>query len=157
MNNFLPVRFQVLTAASMKVRIVFWHVLQCKIIVDRRFRGTCRLHHQGWVLWNVGRQLFYTAVHPRRQFSPLKPISTHDITQVTILNWRYSVNWTAIKLWIEALQVVTLYYIVGYRRFLGTCRFDFRVDHNPNFHCRDNLKSQTILKQCMNLYFNYIK
>jgi hypothetical protein len=41
------VRFQVLTAASMKFRIVFWDVLPCKIIVDRVFRGTCCLHHQG--------------------------------------------------------------------------------------------------------------
>jgi hypothetical protein len=40
----LHVRFQVLTAASMKFRIVFWDVLPCKIIVDRRFRGTCCLH-----------------------------------------------------------------------------------------------------------------
>jgi hypothetical protein len=75
----------------MKFRIVFWDVLPCKIIVDRRFRGTCCLYHQGWVcllynrdpfalgslipddgcstyFWNVGRQLFYTAVHPTRQF-----------------------------------------------------------------------------------------
>jgi hypothetical protein len=29
----------------MKFRIVFWDVLPCKIIVDRRFRGTCCLHH----------------------------------------------------------------------------------------------------------------
>jgi hypothetical protein len=29
------VRFQVLTAASMMFRIVFWDVLPCKIIVDR--------------------------------------------------------------------------------------------------------------------------
>jgi len=36
--------------------------------------GTCCLHHQGGdddggstYLWNVGRQLLYTAVHPRRQ------------------------------------------------------------------------------------------
>jgi hypothetical protein len=29
-------------------RIVFWDVLPCKIIVDRRFRGTCYLHHQGF-------------------------------------------------------------------------------------------------------------
>jgi hypothetical protein len=36
----LLVRFQVLTAANMKFRIVFWDVLPCKIIVDRRFRGT---------------------------------------------------------------------------------------------------------------------
>jgi len=47
-RNVDAVRFQVLTAASMKFRIVFWDVLPCKII--------------------VGRQLFYTAVHPRRQF-----------------------------------------------------------------------------------------
>jgi hypothetical protein len=41
------VRFQVLTAASMKFRFIFWDVLPCIIIVDRRFRGTCCLHHQG--------------------------------------------------------------------------------------------------------------
>jgi hypothetical protein len=46
---FRNVRFQVLTAASMKFRFVFWGVLP------------------GTPLWNVGRQLFYTAVHPRRQ------------------------------------------------------------------------------------------
>jgi hypothetical protein len=34
----------------MKFRIVFWDILPCKIIVDRRFRGTCCLHHQGWKL-----------------------------------------------------------------------------------------------------------
>jgi len=33
------VRFQVLTAASMMFRAVFWVVLPCKMIVDRRFRG----------------------------------------------------------------------------------------------------------------------
>jgi hypothetical protein len=33
------VRFQVLTAASMMFRIVFWDVLPCKMIVERRFRG----------------------------------------------------------------------------------------------------------------------
>jgi hypothetical protein len=29
-------------------RIVFWDVLPCKIIVDRRFRGTYCLHHPWW-------------------------------------------------------------------------------------------------------------
>jgi hypothetical protein len=33
------VRFQVLTA-SMMFRVVFWVILPCKMIVDRRFRGT---------------------------------------------------------------------------------------------------------------------
>jgi hypothetical protein len=31
---------------SMMFRAVFWVVLPCKMIVDRRFRGTCCLHHQ---------------------------------------------------------------------------------------------------------------
>jgi hypothetical protein len=46
-NRWHDERFQVLAAASMKFRIVFWDVLPCKIIVDRRFRGTCCLHEQG--------------------------------------------------------------------------------------------------------------
>jgi hypothetical protein len=41
------VRFQVLTAASMKFR-VFWDILpHSQIDVDQRFRGACCLHHQG--------------------------------------------------------------------------------------------------------------
>jgi hypothetical protein len=44
---FIHVRFQVLTAASMMFRVVFWDILPCKIIVDRRFRGAYCLHHQG--------------------------------------------------------------------------------------------------------------
>jgi hypothetical protein len=41
-------------------RIVFWDVLPCKIIIPDD--GGCTY------LWNVGRQLFYTAVYPRKQF-----------------------------------------------------------------------------------------
>jgi hypothetical protein len=64
------VRFQVLMAASMKFRIVFWDVLPCKIIVDRRFRCTCCLMMEAARTSEtyVGRKLFYTAVHPKRQF-----------------------------------------------------------------------------------------
>jgi hypothetical protein len=41
------VRFQVLTAASMKFR-VFWNVAPCGLIgVDQGFRGVYCLHHQG--------------------------------------------------------------------------------------------------------------
>jgi hypothetical protein len=41
------VRFQVLTAASMKMA-VFWVVAPCSLVeVYRRFRGACCLHHQG--------------------------------------------------------------------------------------------------------------
>jgi hypothetical protein len=37
-NMICDVRFQVLTAASMMFRVVFWDILPCKMIVDRRFR-----------------------------------------------------------------------------------------------------------------------
>jgi hypothetical protein len=47
LNKVTLVRFQVLTAASMMFRIVFWDVLPCKMIVDQRFRGAYCLHHQG--------------------------------------------------------------------------------------------------------------
>jgi hypothetical protein len=41
------VRFQVLTAASMKIR-AFWDMAPCSLVaVDRRFRGAYCLHHQG--------------------------------------------------------------------------------------------------------------
>jgi hypothetical protein len=35
-----------MTSFPIKFRIVFWDVLPCKIIVDRRLRGTYCLHHQ---------------------------------------------------------------------------------------------------------------
>jgi len=62
------VRFQVLTAANMKFRFVLWDVLPCKIIVDRRFRGTfCPDDEGSTYLWNVGRHsIKNTAVYPRR-------------------------------------------------------------------------------------------
>jgi hypothetical protein len=41
------VRFQVLTAASVKFR-VFWNLAPCSHVeVDRRFRSAYCLHHQG--------------------------------------------------------------------------------------------------------------
>jgi hypothetical protein len=41
------VRFQVLTAMSMKMA-VFWDVAPCSLVdIVRRFRGTYCLHHQG--------------------------------------------------------------------------------------------------------------
>jgi hypothetical protein len=41
------VRFQVITATSMKIAI-FWDVAPCSLVdADRRFRGTYSLHYQG--------------------------------------------------------------------------------------------------------------
>jgi hypothetical protein len=77
------VRFHVLTAASMKFRIVSWDVLPCKIIVDRRFRATWCLHHQGW-----------------RQHVPLNRRSTiilHGSTsQKTILNFIFEPSFSTL-------------------------------------------------------------
>jgi hypothetical protein len=43
----MSVRFQVLTAASTKIR-AFWDIASCNLVrVDRRFRYTYCLHHQG--------------------------------------------------------------------------------------------------------------
>jgi hypothetical protein len=44
---YIFLTFHVLTAASMKLRI-FWDVLPCFLLnIDRRFRGSYCLHHQG--------------------------------------------------------------------------------------------------------------
>jgi hypothetical protein len=71
----MKVRFQVLTAAGMKV-IAFWDVAPCSLVeVYQRFRGACWLYRQGYDwgskhLWNVGKLLpDYTAQHPRWQSS----------------------------------------------------------------------------------------
>jgi hypothetical protein len=37
LNILFHVRFQVLTAASMMFRVVFWDILPCKMIVDNHF------------------------------------------------------------------------------------------------------------------------
>jgi hypothetical protein len=62
---------------SVNCIFVFWDVLPCKIIFDLRFRGM--------YLWNVGRQLFYTALHPRRQiwtsYSPPWELEVCDVVR----------------------------------------------------------------------------
>jgi hypothetical protein len=73
--------------ATLMLRIVFWDVLSCKMIVDRRFRGVYCLHHKGWGITHP-----WWFPHPWwwRQYAPLKRRSTiilHDSTsQKTILN-----------------------------------------------------------------------
>jgi hypothetical protein len=59
---------------------VFWALAPCSLVeVNQRFRGPCRLHHQGddggsKDLWKVGKLLpDYTAPKPRRQPSSYSP------------------------------------------------------------------------------------
>jgi hypothetical protein len=83
------VRFQVLTAASMMFRIVFWDVLPCKIILDRYFRGAYLLHHQGWVMMEAVRS-FETSVdnYFTRQYI-LEDSSEHYciLRYINLLHW----------------------------------------------------------------------
>jgi hypothetical protein len=37
----------------MMFRVVFWDILPCKMIVDRRFRGAYCLHHQGSLIPDI--------------------------------------------------------------------------------------------------------
>jgi hypothetical protein len=72
--NIISVRFQVVTAANMKMA-VSWNIALCSLVeVHRRFSSTYWLHHQGDKdvgsehLWNVGKLLpDYTAQYSRKQ------------------------------------------------------------------------------------------
>jgi hypothetical protein len=59
---------------SLMFTVVFWDILPCKMIVDRRFRGVYCLHHPWW------------AVYPRRQLwtSSLKYVMIRNFTSFTI-------------------------------------------------------------------------
>jgi hypothetical protein len=71
-NEFKTVGFEVLTAASVKMAVL-WVVAPCGLVgVYQRFRGTCCLHRQG-------DELLYTVLQPRRQpSSNLKQILLHS-------------------------------------------------------------------------------
>jgi hypothetical protein len=47
-------------------RIVFWYVLPCKMIFDRRFRGAYCLHHEGWVPFSTQFAELYCDVEAAR-------------------------------------------------------------------------------------------
>jgi hypothetical protein len=46
-NTMQHTKLPILKSKSLMFRAVFWVVLPCKMIVDRRFRGAYCLHHQG--------------------------------------------------------------------------------------------------------------
>jgi hypothetical protein len=53
------------TKLSMRMfRAVFWVILPCKMIVDRRFRGAYSLHHQGSSLMMEAVRTSETSVDP---------------------------------------------------------------------------------------------
>jgi hypothetical protein len=78
------VRFQVLTTASMKFRFVFWDVLPCKIIVDRRFRGTCCLHQIALMMEAVRTTETSVENYFTRQYIPEDKYGTQFISCRTV-------------------------------------------------------------------------
>jgi hypothetical protein len=68
-------------------RAVFWVILPCKMIVDRRFRDAYCLHHQGWVsLARNDRGLYRCPV-------PGWPIVVRDDRLVTG-QWQWAGSWS---------------------------------------------------------------
>jgi hypothetical protein len=65
------VRFQVLTAANMKMT-VFWHVAPCSLVgIHRRFRGAYCIHHHGdesWWWCVLQRKVVIKIVRSKRKF-----------------------------------------------------------------------------------------
>jgi hypothetical protein len=86
-------------------------------------------------LWNVGRQLFYTEVHPRRQFwisysTPLELEISHDMTPCRNLSIRVALsqNWW----WWDELHATNIFNVL--------CIFGIWTDHHVEV-------SVTFLKQ----------
>jgi hypothetical protein len=75
-NRMNYVRFQVLTAASMKIA-VFWIVAVCGLVdVHWCCRGSCCLHH----LWNASKlPTAHTVQQPRRQLSSVPIVSATGV------------------------------------------------------------------------------
>jgi hypothetical protein len=76
-------------------RVVFWDILPCKMIIDRRFRGAYCLHHQGWVDNHFTRQYIPegNSEHHTRRREDLKYQVESDFT--TIMNLSFS-KWRGI-------------------------------------------------------------
>jgi hypothetical protein len=53
---------------SLSFRVVFWDILPCKIIVDRRFRGTYCLHHSSLMMEAVRTSETLVDNHFTRQY-----------------------------------------------------------------------------------------
>jgi hypothetical protein len=79
-SNWIKIRAGTTPDTILQFRIVFWDVLPCKIIVDRRFRGTYFLHHQGWRQfwtshsppWKLEISQYYSIVAQRTWFWSMK-------------------------------------------------------------------------------------
>jgi hypothetical protein len=75
-------------------RAVFWVILPCKMMVDRRFRGAYCLHHQGWVYSSLMMDAVRTSEtsvdhHFTRQYNP-EDSSEHQLwPYFSVLSFKY--------------------------------------------------------------------
>jgi hypothetical protein len=88
-------RFQVLTAASMKLKI-FWDVLPCSSLnFDRRFRGTCCIHHQALMM--EAARTSETSVEIQLRTRQYIPEDSELIPEILFLSFNYEVYYRICK------------------------------------------------------------
>jgi hypothetical protein len=81
------------TAIYFVFRVVFWHILPCKIIVDRRFWGASFLHHQGSSGMMEALRTSETSVdnHFTRQYIPEHNSEHHTRRRENLISHSYYV------------------------------------------------------------------
>jgi hypothetical protein len=89
-------------------RVVFWDILPCKMIVDRRFRGAYCLHHQGWFcLLGCPRRQLWTVL---QVFTEVKKQQKTGICNNCIVNMKVTRRWRPSELYaaciIRAMKAV---------------------------------------------------
>jgi hypothetical protein len=77
-----------------KFRFVFWDVLPCKMIVDRRFRGTCYLHHQGSTSQKTNLNFILAAVRTWNLTYVLSCFITNNLSNYRIETNPFLGQWT---------------------------------------------------------------
>jgi hypothetical protein len=118
------VGFEVLMAVSMKMA-VFWVVVLCSLVeVYRRFRGTCRLHHQGdsspwWWRQQVPLKHRWTSTRLHSTTTQKTAIFT-DYVNCTMSSFFPPVCWMycalQCNLLLQFVQCTVLYLLTSYHR-----------------------------------------
>jgi hypothetical protein len=99
-------------------RIFFWDILPCKMIVDRRFRGTYCLHHHP-------RRLLWTSYSPPWELGSLTDIDTFEAGRLRKLTRRFcssqvNRNGCRIKTDVSKLYAVKEFLLIAYATVAST-------------------------------------
>jgi len=85
-------------------RVVFWDILPCKLIVDRRFRGSYCLHHQGSSLEAVRTSETSVDNQFTRQYIP-EDNSEHTTFNFVMRGLKLVMHWIGLA-WLSMAQSV---------------------------------------------------